>query len=44
MGINLFIIIIINGLYRNKECHLSEMISGDENFQIFSYETKEDTI
>ena len=32
----------VNVLYRNKECHLSAMISGDEYFKIFSYETKED--
>ena len=29
-------------LYRNKECNLSAMISGDEYFKIFSYETKEE--
>ena len=32
----------VNVLYRNKECHLSAMISGDEYFKVFSYETKED--
>ena len=29
-------------LYRNKECNLSAMISGDDYFKIFSYETKEE--
>ena len=32
----------VNVLYRNKECHLSAMISGDEYFKVFSYETKEE--
>ena len=32
----------VNVLFRNKECHLSAMISGDEYFKIFSYETKEE--
>ena len=31
-----------NVLFRNKECHLSAMISGDEYFKVFSYETKEE--
>ena len=31
----------VNVLYRNKECHLSAMIAGDNDFKIFSYETKE---
>ena len=32
----------VNVLFRNKECHLSAMISGDEYFKVFSYETKEE--
>ena len=32
----------VNVLYRNKECNLSAMISGDDYFNIFSYETKEE--
>ena len=32
----------VNVLYRNKECNLSAMISGDEYFKVFSYETKEE--
>ena len=32
----------VNVLFRNKECHLSAMISGDDYFKIFNYETKED--
>ena len=32
----------VNVLYRNKECHLSAMIAGDEYFKIFSYKTKDD--
>ena len=32
----------VNVLYKNKECNLSAMISGDEYFKIFRYETKED--
>ena len=32
----------VNVLYRNKECHLSAMISGDQYFKVFNYETKDD--
>ena len=32
----------VNVLYRKKECHLSAMISGNEYFKVFSYETIED--
>ena len=32
----------VNVLYRNKECNLSAMISGDDYFNIFSYENKEE--
>ena len=32
----------VNILYRNKECNLSAMLSGDYYFNIFSYEAKEE--
>ena len=32
----------VNVLYRNKECKLSAMLLGDDYFNIFSYEVKEE--